>query len=125
MTVTAADHDRRVADPHGLAVLARNAIFSLEGFSARAGFLRGMYDGVIFRRDVANPLFRSRQPFVLGVAKHRFDLRADVEPLALHAEFRDVTYGRDLLDKHAVFDFGFVASALRAYSIGDVAADAD
>src|SRR6266481_5494050 len=125
MAVTAADHHCRVADPYVLAVLARNAIFSLKGFTARAGLLGGIHDRMIFGRDVSNPFFRSRQPFVHGVAEHRFDLRADVEPLASHAEFGDVTYGRDLLDEHAVLDLGLVTSALRAYSIGDVAADAD
>src|SRR5438477_12363828 len=84
-----------------------------------------MHDGMIFGRNVANPILGSREPCVHGVAEHRFDLRADVEPLAMDAEFRDVADGRDLLDKHAVFDFGFGASALRADPFCDVAAHAD
>src|SRR6266446_3510088 len=80
---------------------------------------------MIFDRNVANPILGSREPFVDGVAEHRFDLRADVEPLAMEAEFRDVADGRDLLDKHAVFDFRFGASALRANPFRDVAAHAD
>src|SRR5437879_1509123 len=125
MAVTAAHHDRRVADPHGLPVLARNAIFGLKGFAASAGFLRGMNDGVIFDRDVTYPISRTRKPFLSGVAEHRFDLWADVEPLAIDAEFRDVTYGRDLFDEHAVFSFGIGARTLRAQLLGDVVAHAN
>src|SRR5438445_9699084 len=125
MAVTAAHHDRRVADPHGLPVLQPNAIFGLKGFAASTGFLRGMNDGVIFDRDVTYPISRTRKPFLSGVAEHRFDLWADVEPLAIDAEFRDVTYGRDLFDEHAVFSFGIGARTLRAQLLGDVVAHAN
>src|SRR2546429_7690131 len=84
-----------------------------------------MHDGMIFGRNVANPILGSREPFVHGVAEHRFDLRADVQPLALNTKLRDIADGRDLLDEHAVFDFGFGASTLRADFLRDVAAHAD
>src|SRR5216683_5618809 len=118
-------HDRGVADPYSLPILACNAVFGLEGFAARGGFLRGMNDGVILERDVTYPIGGSRKPFLRGVAEHRFDLRADVEPLALDSEFRDVTYGRHLLDEHAVFRFGFGARTLGAQTLGDVVAHAN
>src|SRR5713101_2396031 len=125
MAVTAAHHDCRVADPHGLPILVCNAIFGLEGFAVSAGFLRGMNDGVIFDRDVKYPISRTRKPFFNGVAEHRFDLWADVEPLAIDAEFRDVTYGRDLFDEHAVFGFGIGARKLRAQLLSDVVTHAN
>src|SRR5256886_7931705 len=84
-----------------------------------------MHDGMIFGRNVANPILGSREPFVHGVAEHRFDLGADVQPLALNTKLRDIADGRDLLDEHAVFDFGFGASTLRADFLRDVAAHAD
>src|SRR2546421_12516379 len=106
MAVAAAPHNRRVTDPYDLPVLACNAIFGLEGFAACAGFLRGMNDGVIFDGDVAYPISRIRKPFLRGIAEDRFDLGADVEPLAMDAEFRDVADGGDLLNKHAVLNLG-------------------
>src|SRR6266576_773027 len=80
---------------------------------------------MIFDRNVANPLSRSRKPFVRGIAEHRFDLWADVQPLAVNAELRNVADGRNLFDEHAVFDFGFGASTLGANPVRDVAAHAD
>src|SRR5437660_10017045 len=80
---------------------------------------------MIFDRNVAYPFLGSREPFVRRVAEHRFNLGADIEPLALNAEFRNVANGRDLFDEHAVFDFGFGASTLRADFLRDVAAHAD
>ena len=125
MTVAAAHHDGRITDPHDLPVLARNAVLGLEWLAARAGFLRGMNDGMIFDGDVAYPISRVRKPFFRGIAKHRFDLGADVEPLAMDAEFRDVANGGDLLDQHAVFDFRFGAGTLGAHPFGDVAGHAN
>src|SRR5882762_762123 len=117
MAVAAAHHNRRVTDPYNLSVLAGNAIFGLEGFAACAGFLRGMNDGVIFDGDATYPISRIRKPFLRGVAEHRFDLGADVEPLAMDAEFRDVANGGDLLDQHAVFDLRFGAGTLGAHAL--------
>src|SRR5437899_12007106 len=74
MTVAAAHHDGRITDPHDLPVLARNAVLGLEWLAARAGFLRGMNDGMIVDGDVAYPISRVRKPFFRGIAKHRFDL---------------------------------------------------
>ena len=125
MAITAAHHDCCVADPNNLSILVCNAIFGLEGLAARAGLLRGVHYGMIFDRNVAYPFLGSREPFVRRVAEHRFNLGADIEPLALNAEFRNVANGRDLFDEHAVFDFGFGASTLRADFLRDVAAHAD
>src|SRR5258707_7154390 len=125
MTITAAHDNSRVAHPNDFTVLAGDAIFSLEGLASLATFFSGMHDGVVFRMNVIDPFPRTRDPFVRGVAQNRFDLRADVEPLATNAEFRDVADGCDLLDEQAIFDFGFVTSALRAYSLRDVAGNAD
>src|SRR5256886_1435183 len=123
--IAAAEENGGIAEPNRHPVLASNAILSLERSAARTGFLRGLHDGMIFDRNVANPVFGCREPFVRRVAEHRFDLRADVEPLALSAEFRDIADGRDLFDEHAVLDFGFGASPLRANPFRDVPAHAD
>jgi len=38
---------------------------------------------MIIGMNVVDPVFRTREPFVGGVAQDGFDLRADVEPLAI------------------------------------------
>src|SRR5438874_12168559 len=119
MTVAAAHHDGRVTDPHDLPVLARNAVLGLEWLAARAGFLRGMNDRMIFDGDVAYPISRVGKPFFRGIAKHRFDLGADVEPLAMDAEFRDVANGGDLHAQHAVFALRYSACTLAAHPFGN------
>src|SRR5882762_6535751 len=125
MAVTAAHHDRRVADPNGLSVLSYDAIFGLEGFATCAVLLRGMNDGVIVDGDVTYPIFRIRKPFLCGVAQHGFDLRADVKPLAVDPNLGDVAYGRHLLNELAIFNFGFGTRTLRAHPFGNVAAHAN
>ncbi len=52
-------------------------------------------------------------------------MRADVEPLAAGAQFRNVADCCDLLDERAVLDLSFRARALLADALRDVVAYAD
>src|SRR5437899_1993936 len=80
---------------------------------------------MVIGMNVADPVFRIRKPFLRGVAQNRFDLRADVEPLAMSAQFRGVADGCDLFDEGAVFDFSFGAGTLGAEALRDVVAHAN
>ena len=97
---------RRVAHPNHAPILANHAVFRLESLSSLAGFLRRRHDRMIFRVNVAYPFPGICQPLVRLESQHRFHLRAHVQPLALHAKFRNVTDCRYLFDQGSIFRLG-------------------
>src|SRR6202043_2891560 len=93
------NHNRRIAHPDHRTVFAHNPVFRLKTLAAHTRIFGRLDYGMILSRDVAYPIARIRQPFVLRVARDGFDLRTDVMPLAAHPEFRDITDRRHLFDQ--------------------------
>src|SRR5579864_2310635 len=99
MAVAATDNNGGVAHPDDAAVFTNHAVLGLKVFAAEAGVFSGLDDCMIFGRNVVNPILGSGEPLVGSIAKDRFDLRADVKPLAIDTNLGDVTDSGYLFDE--------------------------
>ena len=104
----AALHDHGgVVEPDLAAVLALDPEFRLKGCATFAGFFGSGNGRQIIRMNQLGPALGDAQPLFGRVAENGLHLRADVKPLSVNADFRDIGDGVDLLDEHLVFGFGF------------------
>jgi hypothetical protein len=85
MTVASRNHNSRVAHPDHGSIFAHNPVFSLESLTPNTCSFSRLDDGVVLLRDVAYPCTRVGEPLILGIARYRLDLRADIVPCSLEA----------------------------------------